>query len=102
MNAAKPKADKIVTQESEHELVEESTKKDEAETAQESNLKRDGDELKQERSKKQNVKDNKESEELKEIIPGNGDNVTIDAIPSSVRYSTIDLKGREEKLYPNF
>nr|GEV75799.1 hypothetical protein [Tanacetum cinerariifolium] len=67
-------------------LVEESTKKDEAETSQESSSKREGDELEQERSKKQKVKDDKESEELKkclEIISNDGDDVTIDATPLS-------------------
>nr|GEV14168.1 hypothetical protein [Tanacetum cinerariifolium] len=48
-----------------NELVEESTKKDEAETVQESNSKRTGDDPEQERSKKQKMKDNKESAELK-------------------------------------
>nr|GEV13889.1 ribonuclease H-like domain-containing protein [Tanacetum cinerariifolium] len=47
------------------ELVEESYKKDEAETAQESSSKRAGDELDQERSKKQKMEDDKESAELK-------------------------------------
>nr|GEW04165.1 copia protein [Tanacetum cinerariifolium] len=54
------------------ELVEVSTKKDEAETAKESSLKRARDELDQERSKKQKVDDDKEFEDLKkclEIIP---------------------------------
>nr|GEU84587.1 hypothetical protein [Tanacetum cinerariifolium] len=66
------------------ELVEESKKKDEAETAQESSSKREGDKVEQEISKKQKVEDDKESEELKkclEIIPDNGDDVTIDATP---------------------
>nr|GEY87294.1 hypothetical protein [Tanacetum cinerariifolium] len=66
------------------ELLEESSKKAEAEITQESSLKRVGDELEQERSKKQKVEDNKESEELKkclEIIPDDGDDVTIDATP---------------------
>nr|GFA81214.1 hypothetical protein [Tanacetum cinerariifolium] len=74
------------------ELVEESSKKDEAETSQESSSKRKGDELEQERSKKQKVDDDKESKELKkclEIIPDDGDDVTIDAIPLSSKYPTI-------------
>nr|GFD24399.1 hypothetical protein [Tanacetum cinerariifolium] len=65
------------------ELVEESSKKNEAETTQESSSKREGDEIEQERSKKQKMEDDKESEELKkclEIIP---DDVTIDATPLS-------------------
>nr|GEX63369.1 hypothetical protein [Tanacetum cinerariifolium] len=50
--------------------------------------KRAGDELEQERSKKQKVEDDKEYEELKqclEIIPDDGDDVTIDAthLPSN-------------------
>nr|GFA13789.1 hypothetical protein [Tanacetum cinerariifolium] len=70
------------------ELVEESTKKAQAETAQESSSKRAGDELDQERSKKQKVEDDKESEELKqclEIILDDGDDVTIDATPLSLQ-----------------
>nr|GEW93496.1 RNA-directed DNA polymerase, eukaryota [Tanacetum cinerariifolium] len=62
------------------ELVEESTKKDEAETAQECSSNRTGDELDQERSKKQKMEDDKESEELKkylEIILDDGDYVTL-------------------------
>nr|GEU84915.1 retrovirus-related Pol polyprotein from transposon TNT 1-94 [Tanacetum cinerariifolium] len=47
------------------ELVEVSTKKDEAETTQESSSKRAGDELDQERSKKQKVEDDKEFKKLK-------------------------------------
>nr|GEU43760.1 hypothetical protein [Tanacetum cinerariifolium] len=47
------------------ELVEERTKNDEAETAQESSSKRERDELEQERSKKQKIEDDKESAELK-------------------------------------
>nr|GEU39714.1 hypothetical protein [Tanacetum cinerariifolium] len=68
------------------ELVEKSTKKAQSEITQEESSKRAGDELEQERSKKQKVEDDKESEELKkclEIIPGDGDDVTIDATPLS-------------------
>nr|GEV35967.1 hypothetical protein [Tanacetum cinerariifolium] len=68
------------------ELVEVSTKKDKTETIQESSSNRAGDELDHERSKKQKVEDDKESKELKkclEIIPNNGDDVTIDATPLS-------------------
>nr|GEU58281.1 hypothetical protein [Tanacetum cinerariifolium] len=74
------------------ELVEESIKKDEAETTQESSSKREGGKLKQERSKKQNVEDDKASEELKqclEIIPDDGDTLTIDATPLSSKSPTI-------------
>nr|GEU63097.1 ribonuclease H-like domain-containing protein [Tanacetum cinerariifolium] len=68
------------------ELVEESSKKAEAEITQKGSLKRAGDELEQERSKKQKAEDDKESEELKkclEIIPDDGDDVTIDVTPLS-------------------
>nr|GEU94356.1 hypothetical protein [Tanacetum cinerariifolium] len=57
--------------------------------------KRAGDELDQERSKKQKVEDDKESVELKqclEIIPDDGDEVTIDATPLSVKNSIVDYK----------
>nr|GEV26302.1 retrovirus-related Pol polyprotein from transposon TNT 1-94 [Tanacetum cinerariifolium] len=66
------------------ELVEESLKKAGAEITQEGSLKRKGDDLEQERSRKQKVENDKESKELKkcfEIIPDNGDDVTIDATP---------------------
>nr|GEX01551.1 hypothetical protein [Tanacetum cinerariifolium] len=68
----------------EPELVKKLSKKD--------HLKRAGYELEQERSKKQKVEDDKESEELKkclEIIPDDGDDVTIDATPLSYKSSTI-------------
>nr|GEU90852.1 hypothetical protein [Tanacetum cinerariifolium] len=74
------------------ELVEESTKKDKAKTTQESSSNREGDELEQERSKKQKVEDDKESKELKkclEIVPDDGDDVTIDATPLSSKSKTI-------------
>nr|GEZ63683.1 hypothetical protein [Tanacetum cinerariifolium] len=74
------------------ELVEESSKKAEAEKIQEGSLKRTGDDLEQERSKKQKMEDDKESEELKkclEIIPDDGDEVTIDATPLSSKSPTI-------------
>nr|GFB07986.1 hypothetical protein [Tanacetum cinerariifolium] len=57
-------------------LVEESSKKAEAEITQEDSLNRAGNELEQERSKKQKVEDDKEFEELKKclkIIPDDGD-----------------------------
>nr|GFA36128.1 hypothetical protein [Tanacetum cinerariifolium] len=87
------------------ELVEESTKKDEAETAQESSSKRKGDELEQERSKKQKVNDDKESEELKkylEIIPDDGDDVTINATPLPIKSPIIvdyNIYKEEKKSY---
>ncbi|GJU82553.1 hypothetical protein Tco_1284918 [Tanacetum coccineum] len=74
------------------ELVEESSKKAEAEIAHESSLKRAGEELEQESSKKQKLEEDKESEELKqclEIIPDDGDDVTIDATPLSTKSPTI-------------
>ncbi|GJW55064.1 hypothetical protein Tco_0099149 [Tanacetum coccineum] len=74
------------------ELVEESSKKAEAEIAHESSLKRAGEELEQESSKKQKLEEDKESEELKqclEIILDDGDDVTIDATPLSTKSPTI-------------
>ncbi|GJZ05478.1 hypothetical protein Tco_0539271 [Tanacetum coccineum] len=74
------------------ELVKESSKKAEAEIAQESSSKRAGEALKQESSKKQKVNDDKETEELKqcmEIIPDDGDDVTIEATPLSTKSPTI-------------
>nr|GEX91803.1 hypothetical protein [Tanacetum cinerariifolium] len=74
------------------ELVEESSKKAKAEITQEGSLKRAGDKLEQERSKKQKVEDDKESKELKkflEIIPDDGDDVTIDATHLSSKSLTI-------------
>ncbi|GJU24295.1 hypothetical protein Tco_1162916 [Tanacetum coccineum] len=72
------------------ELVEESSKKAEAEIAHES--RRAGEELEQESSKKQKLEEDKESEELKqclEIIPDDGDDLTIDATPLSTKYPPI-------------
>ncbi|GKE94055.1 hypothetical protein Tco_1578910, partial [Tanacetum coccineum] len=74
------------------EVMEESSKKAEAEIAQERSSKRAGEELEQEISKKQKVEEDKESEELKqylEIIPDDGDDVTIDATPLSSKSPTI-------------
>ncbi|GJV30614.1 hypothetical protein Tco_1387062 [Tanacetum coccineum] len=73
-------------------LVEESSKKAEAEIAHESSLKRAGEELEQESSKKQKLEEDKESKELKqclEIIPDDGDDVTIDATPLSTKSPTV-------------
>nr|GEW91426.1 hypothetical protein [Tanacetum cinerariifolium] len=71
---------------------------------QESSSKRAGDKLDQGRSKKQKVKDDKEEEELKrclEIIPYNGDDVTINATPLSIKTLIIDYmiykEGEEER-----
>ncbi|GJX37824.1 hypothetical protein Tco_0251127 [Tanacetum coccineum] len=71
---------------------EENSKKIKAEIAQESSLKRAREELEQESSKKQKVEEDKESEELKkclEIVTDNGDDVTIDATPLSIKSLTI-------------
>ncbi|GJX27757.1 hypothetical protein Tco_0235836 [Tanacetum coccineum] len=73
-------------------LVEESSKKAEAEITYESSLKRAGEELEQESSKKQKLEEDKESKELKqclEIIPNDGDDVTINATPLSTKSPTI-------------
>nr|GEW05417.1 putative ribonuclease H-like domain-containing protein [Tanacetum cinerariifolium] len=62
--------------------------KDKVVLTQESSSKRAGDELDQEKSKNQKMEDDKESEELKrcmEIIPDDGDDVTIDATPLSIK-----------------
>ncbi|GJX35095.1 hypothetical protein Tco_0246652 [Tanacetum coccineum] len=77
------------------ELVKESSKKAEAEIAHESSLKRVGEELEQESFKKKKLQEDKESEELKqylEIIPDDGDDVTIDATYLSTKSPTIMLK----------
>nr|GEZ43016.1 hypothetical protein [Tanacetum cinerariifolium] len=69
--------------------------KDKTMLTQESSSKRTRDELDQERSKKQKVEDDKESKELKrclEIIPDDGDDVTIDATPLSIKTLIIDYK----------
>nr|GEU88081.1 putative ribonuclease H-like domain-containing protein [Tanacetum cinerariifolium] len=84
------------------ELVEESSKKAKAEITQKGSLKRTRDEMAQERSKKQKVEDDKESKELKkclEIIPNDGDDVTVDATPLSSKSPIIvDYKiYKEEK-----
>ncbi|GJX96603.1 putative reverse transcriptase domain-containing protein [Tanacetum coccineum] len=50
------------------ELVKESSKKAEAEMAQESSLKRAGDELEQEKEKKQKIDDDQEEAEMKKLI----------------------------------
>nr|GEX47087.1 hypothetical protein [Tanacetum cinerariifolium] len=57
--------------------------------------KRAGDELDQERSKKKKVEDDKESKDLKrclEIISDDGDDVTIDVTPLSIKTLIIDYK----------
>ncbi|GJZ72738.1 putative ribonuclease H-like domain-containing protein [Tanacetum coccineum] len=80
-------------------LVEESSKKAEAEIAHESSLKRAGEELEQESSKKQKVDDDKETTELKslmEVIPDE-EEVALDAIPLAVKSpSIVDWKIHKE------
>nr|GEU54769.1 ribonuclease H-like domain-containing protein [Tanacetum cinerariifolium] len=72
-------------------LVLESSKKAKAEVIKGSS-KRAGEELEQENAKKQKIEDDKESRELKqclEIIPDDGDDVTIDATPLSSKSPAI-------------
>ncbi|GJZ01916.1 hypothetical protein Tco_0519877 [Tanacetum coccineum] len=77
------------------------------ETREESSSKRAGDELESDKSKKQKlnekveaeVDDAKEAKELKqclEIVPDNRDDVTIDAIPLSVKTQIVDYKIQQE------
>nr|GEX05411.1 hypothetical protein [Tanacetum cinerariifolium] len=69
--------------------------KDKIVLTQESSSKREADEINQERSKKQKMEDDKEYEELKrclEIIPYDGDDVTINATPLSIKTPIIDYK----------
>nr|GEX33187.1 retrovirus-related Pol polyprotein from transposon TNT 1-94 [Tanacetum cinerariifolium] len=77
-----------------------SSKKAEAEIAQESSSKRVGDELEQESAKKQMIDNGQEAAELKkylEIVPDNEDDVTIDATPlSSMSPTIIDYKIHKE------
>ncbi|GJU54480.1 hypothetical protein Tco_1228194 [Tanacetum coccineum] len=59
-----------------------------SETRAEGSSKRAGEDLQQESAKKQKMDDDKEKEELKqcfEIVPDDGDDVTIDATPLSVK-----------------
>ncbi|GKE57144.1 hypothetical protein Tco_1496329 [Tanacetum coccineum] len=73
-------------------VMEESSKKAEAEITQKISSKRVGEELEQESSKNQKVEEDKESEELKQclkIIPDDGDDATIDATPLSTKSLTI-------------
>nr|GEU29620.1 hypothetical protein [Tanacetum cinerariifolium] len=91
-DSTRPKARGVVMQEP---MV-----KDKTALTQKSSSKRAGDELDQERSKKQKVEDDKESEELKrclEIIPDDRDDVTIDAIPLSIKTPIIDYKIYKER-----
>nr|GFD36637.1 hypothetical protein [Tanacetum cinerariifolium] len=66
----------------------------------ESSSKRIGDKLDPGRSKKQKVEDDKEQEELKgclEIIPDDGDDVTIDTIRLSIKTPIINYKIYKER-----
>ncbi|GKE64564.1 hypothetical protein Tco_1518725, partial [Tanacetum coccineum] len=68
------------------------SKKAKAEISHESSLKRARKELEQESSKKQKLEEEKESEELKqclEIVPDDGEDVTIDVTPLSTKSPTI-------------
>ncbi|GJZ97264.1 hypothetical protein Tco_0669717 [Tanacetum coccineum] len=63
-----------------------------SQTRTEGSFKRPGEELEQESSKKQKLEQDKESEELKkclEIVPYDGDDVTIDATPLSIKFPSI-------------
>ncbi|GKF01413.1 hypothetical protein Tco_0028336 [Tanacetum coccineum] len=73
------------------ELVKESSKKAEAEMAQESSSKRAGDELEQEPSKKKKMEDDKETVELQsmmEVIPDE-EEVAVDVIPFTTKPPSI-------------
>nr|GEU32134.1 hypothetical protein [Tanacetum cinerariifolium] len=66
--------------------------KDKSVLTQEGSSKRAGEELEQESVKTQRIKEENESVKLKrclEIVPDDGDDVTIDAIPLSTKYLTI-------------
>nr|GEY45361.1 hypothetical protein [Tanacetum cinerariifolium] len=72
-------------------------KESQAEIAQESSSKRAGDELEQEIAKKQRIEDENESVELKrclEIVPDDGDDVTIDATSLSSMLVQIGLQAQ--------
>ncbi|GJY60555.1 hypothetical protein Tco_0461212 [Tanacetum coccineum] len=72
------------------ELVKESSKKVEAEMAQESSSKRAGEELKQEVAKKQKMEDDKEKEDLKQCFKiVQDDEVEIEAIPLATKPAPI-------------
>ncbi|GKC10880.1 hypothetical protein Tco_1007662, partial [Tanacetum coccineum] len=75
-----------------------------SETREESSSKRAGEALEQESSKKQKLEEDKESEELKqclEVIPDDGDDVTIDATPLSTKSPSISIvKARFKKTEP--
>ncbi|GKB51238.1 hypothetical protein Tco_0901991 [Tanacetum coccineum] len=65
----------------------------------EGSSKREGEDLQEESTKKQKMDDNKEKEELKqcfEIVPDDGDDVTIDVTPLSVKIPIVDYKIYQE------
>ncbi|GJY96460.1 hypothetical protein Tco_0513370 [Tanacetum coccineum] len=69
------------------------------ETRAEGSSKRAREDLQQESTKKQKMDDDKEKEELKqcfEIVPDDGDDVTIDATPLSVKIPIVDYKIYQE------
>ncbi|GJU58476.1 hypothetical protein Tco_1236242 [Tanacetum coccineum] len=73
------------------ELVEESSKKAEAETAQERSSKRAGEELEQESIKKQKVDDDQETAELQSLMEviHDEEEIAVDVIPLATKPPTI-------------
>ncbi|GJR63458.1 hypothetical protein Tco_1505620 [Tanacetum coccineum] len=70
-----------------------------SETRAEGSSKRAGEDLQQESTKKQKMGDDKEKEELKQcfkIVPDDGDDVTIDVTPLSVKIIIVDYKIYQE------
>ncbi|GJS89316.1 hypothetical protein Tco_0771952 [Tanacetum coccineum] len=70
-----------------------------SETRAEGSSKRAREDLQQESTKKQKIDDDKEKEEFKqcfEIVPDDGDDVTIDATPLSVKIPIVDYKIYQE------
>ncbi|GKD23672.1 hypothetical protein Tco_1225375 [Tanacetum coccineum] len=70
-----------------------------SETRAEGSSKRAGEDLQQESTKKQKMDDDKEKEELKqcfEIVPDDGDDVTIDDTPLSIKIPIVDYKIYQE------
>ncbi|GJT53836.1 hypothetical protein Tco_0988890 [Tanacetum coccineum] len=81
------------------ELVKESSKKDQAEMAQESSSKRAGDDLEQEKEKKQKIDDDQEEAEMKKLIEVvlDEEEVAIDAIPLATKPPSIMLRDFDRK-----
>ncbi|GKG32761.1 hypothetical protein Tco_0430271 [Tanacetum coccineum] len=89
---------------------------EDSKTKEESSSKRTGEELKSYKSKKKKldekveaeVDDAKEAEELKqclEIVPDDGDDVTINATPLFVKIHIVDYKIHQEgkkSFFPNY